>query len=265
MIKRFAILLTTACLISAAVSKQPSASGLGARSQQSASAGSSKDVVATGVANYRNGDYEQAYAAFQQLLQLQDGVVAPEIRMNAALCALRLLHSRDAEALVTTLVDDGEWSAQATFLLGMAASQQAERAVAAASLTDAEPMAWMMATRAIRTAELHFRMVVKLAPEWPEASRNLERILHQKAAIAAARDAAKPPDAKKENLPQPEPENKTDDQQVPEVVIPEVAATQLTPQELAALQRLVREQQLKKLSSRQQRARPSNRADRRDW
>ena len=265
MIKRFAILLTIVCLVTAAGSRTTSARGAGAQSQQAGMAESSADAVATAVADYRSGKYEQALAAFNQLLQLQDAEVAPEVRMNAALCALRLLHSRDAEQLVATLIDDSDWSSRATFLLGIAASQQAERAVAAASLTDAEPMAWMMATRAIKTAELQFRTVVKLDPEWLEASRNLERVLHRKAAIATARDAARPPEAKKENLPKPEPDEKADEQDPPEIVIPEIVATELTPKELAALQRLVRDQQSKKLRSRQQRNRTISRADRRDW
>ena len=265
MIKQFAALLTTVCLVSAAGSSRPSAPGGGVQAQQHAKPNSSTDVVATAVADYRSGKYEQALAVLKQEVQRKDGEVAPEVRMNAALCALRLLHSQDAETLAAPLIDDSEWSAKSAFLLGIAASQHAERAVSAANLTDAEPMAWMMATRAIRTAELQFRMVVKLAPEWPEATRNLERILHRKAAIETARDAAKPPDAKKESSPKPEPDQPKDDQQPPEVVIPEVAATELTPKELAALQQLVRKQQAKKLNSRQQRMRPINRADRRDW
>src|SRR5690606_11510506 len=136
---------------------------------------------------------------------------------------------------------------------GLAACQHAERAVVAAKLADAEPMAWVMATRASQAAELQFRQVVALRPDWPAAVRNLERTMRRRAEIDADREASKPPDAKQEEAPKPEPP-KNEPEPVPEVVIPEIAVAELTQQELLELQQRVREQQQKKVSGRQQRS-----------
>lgn len=263
---RFAMLIITFCLVSATGVVPTPVQGEQARKQQSAVAKSSTDAVTAAVALYRRGKYEQGLATLAQDLQRQGDGAPPEIRMNAALCALRLLHSRDAEQFAASLVEDSEWSARASFVLGLAAAQHAERAVVAANLADAEPMAWMMATRAIRTAELQFRQVVSLAPEWHEATRNLEHILRRKDTIAAASAAAQPPDAKKEQQPKPEPKKDPNDQKAPpEIVVPEIAATELTSKELRELQELVRQQQDKKVRGRQQRSGSMKRSGQRDW
>lgn len=233
---------------------------------------SEAEPFAMALADYRAGRYEKALASFrQQLADLQAAAPKdkpkhePELRLNAGLCALRLLHSRDAEELVAPLVDDEKWAADACFILGLASSQHAERAVVAAKLPDAEPMAWAMASRAGQGAELQFRRVVALRPDWSEAVRNLERTMKRRAEIEAERKAAKKPDAKKEDAPKPEPPTpKPDKPPVEEVVIPEVANRQLTQKELAELQKRVREQQTKKVRGRQQRSR-STAPGERDW
>lgn len=231
---------------------------------------SQQDAFAAALADYRGGRYEQALAAFRR--QLAEPVLATaidaaaELRLNASLCALRLLHSRDAEELVAPLVDRTDWEADACFVLGLASSQHAERAVVAAKLADAEPMAWPMASRAIQNAELQFRRVVALRPGDDRAVRNLERTIRRRTEVEAERAAAKPPDAKKEDAPKPEPPKpKPDEKPTEEVVIPEIATLQLTPKELAELQQRVREQQNKKVRGRQQRSRQRAGAGERDW
>jgi len=231
---------------------------------------SREESFAAALADYRAGRFEKALAAFrEQLAKPADEAatnIEAELRLNASLCALRLLHSRDAEELVAPLVDEEAWEADACFVLGLASSQHGERAVVAAKLADAEPMAWAMASRAMQSAEMQFRRVVTLRPDDARAVRNLERTMRRRAEVEAERAAAQPPDAKKEDAPKPEPPKpKPDEQPTEEVVIPEVATLQLTPKELAALQQRVREQQNKKVRGRQQRSQQRAGAGERDW
>ena len=136
----------------------------------------------------------------------------------------------------------------------------------AAKLTDAEPMAWGMATRAIQGAELQFRRAVSLRPDWAQAVRNLERTMRRRAEIDRERAASKAPDAKKEDAPKPEPPKPPKDQDpTEEVVIPELATAQLTVKELAELQERVREQQHNKVRGRQQRSHSTAVAGEHDW
>lgn len=222
-------------------------------------------VVAKAVTLYRDGQYEAALGLLRAELSEGAGEELPQMRLNASLSALRLLYSRDAEELVAPLAEDERWGADAAFLLALASSQHAERAVVAAKLADAEPMAWVMATRAIQAAELQFRRAVMARPDWPEAVRNLERTIRRRRQIEAEREAAKPKESKKEDAPKPEPPKPPKDQeQPPEVVIPEVAAAELTAKELAELQQRVREQQRKKVTGRQQRSRRGSPRGR-DW
>jgi len=215
------------------------------------------------LADYRAGEHERAFDAFQALLVAND---VPQIRLNAALSALQLLRSRDAEELVAPLTELEAWRADAAFLMGMAARQHGERAVVAAKLPDAEPMAWVMATRAMQRSELQFREALRRRPDWPEAVRNLERTLLRRAEVEAEREAHKPKEAKKEEAPEPEPQPEPPKQeQPPEVVIPEVANAELSAQELEKLQQRVRAQQRQKVRGRQQRSRDNRTTRGRDW
>lgn len=245
---------------------------LAAQGEPSAGKKSIADVVAAAVADYRAGKFEVALAMLRaELVGAGDNAgpgddTAPELRLNASLCALRLLHSRDAEELIAPLVDDQVWAPEAAFALGLASSQHAERAVIAANLADAEPMAWVMASRAMQGAELQFRRAVDLKPDWPAAVRNLERTIRRRAEIETERNAAKAPEAKKEAAPKPEPETPPKNQdQAPEVVIPEIAVAELTAKELAELQKRVRDQQRKKVTGRQQRSRIGSLSGDRAW
>lgn len=215
------------------------------------------------LADYRAGEHERAFDAFQVLLSTND---LPQIRLNAALSALQLLRSRDAEELVAPLTEQDALRADAAFVLGMAARQHGERAVVAAKLPDAEPMAWVMATRAMQRSELQFREAVRRRPDWPEAVRNLERTMLRRAEVEAEREAQKPKEAKKEEAPEPEPQPEPPKpDQPPEVVIPEVANAELSAQELEKLQQRVRAQQRQKVRGRQQRSRENRTTRGRDW
>lgn len=219
-----------------------------------------------GLAAYRAGDHEGAFEQFTALLARAEPAAAAEVRLNAALSALQLLRSRDAEELVAPLVDEARWAAHAAFLLGLAARQHGERAVVAAKLPDAEPMAWVMASRALQRSELQFREAVRRRPDWAAAVRNLERTMRRRAEVEAEREAAAPKEAQQEQAPEPEPQLEPPKPDAPpEVVIPELAEAELTQDELAQLQRRVQEQQRAKVRGRQLRAQQGRASGRRDW
>jgi len=206
------------------------------------------------LADYRAGRYEAALAGFRAAIAASsDDEAAPELRANAALAALRLLRSRDAESFVAPLVDDPEWGADAAFLLGLAASQHGERAVSAAKLADAEPMAWAMATRALQRAALQFHQACRLRPDWPEAVRNLERAQRRLAEVERERDAAQAPEAKKEDAPEPPPPPEQKPEEI-DVVAPELLQQRLGADDLQKLRERVRQQQRQKVQTRQDRS-----------
>jgi len=233
---------------------------------QEGDAGGSALAFAPALQAYRAEDYQRSFDGFVAIAQRAGAGAAPQVRLNAALSALRLLRSRDAEELVAPLTDVEGWRADAAFVLAFAARQHGERAVAAAKLPDAEPMAWVMASRAFQRSELHFRAAVRVRPEWGAAVRNLERTLRRRSEVEAERDAATPKAAKQEQAPTPEPELELPPPKAaPEVVIPEVANSQLSADELAQLQRRVRAQQREKVRGRQQRSRGRGAQAGRDW
>lgn len=228
------------------------------------------EILDSALAAYREARFEVALAQLTERIALdraEQQEPLPELLLNAALCSLRLLRSRDAEDHVAPLAVDGsEWAADAAFLLGLASCQHAERAVTAARLVDAEPMAWAMAARAIQGAQLQFSRVCELRPDWPEAVRNLERTVRRRQAIEGERDAHKPKDAKKEDAPDqlpPPPEKPREPEE--EVIIPEMAIAPLQPGELQRLRKRLQERQQLKLRGRQQRVRGGSTASGRDW
>ena len=231
---------------------------------QEGDAGASAGAFAPALQAYRAEDYQRSFERFAAMVQRDGEGAAPQARLNAALSALRLLRSRDAEELVAPLADVEGWRADAAFVLGFAARQHGERAVAAARLPDAEPMAWAMASRAFQRSELQFRAVVRVRPDWGAAVRNLERTLRRRAEVEAERDAATPKTAKQEPAPAPEPELELPTA-APEVVIPDVANSQLSAEELTQLQRRVRAQQREKVRGRQQRSLGRGAQAGRDW
>ncbi|HEB52628.1 MAG TPA: hypothetical protein ENI87_05185 [bacterium] len=213
----------------------------------------------------RAGRHEQALAAFDRCIAARADRAEPQLRLNAALCALHLLRSRDAEERVAPLLADEDWGDEAAFLLALAHGQHAERAVVAARLPDAEPMAWMMAVRAIRRAEGLFRRCCELRPDWGPAVRNLERTIRRRREIEAERDAARPPDAKQEDAPEPAPQQPPPDpDRDREETLPDVDVTPLTAAERRRLQERVQRLQRQKVRSRRRRAR-AIRPGERDW
>lgn len=220
-------------------------------------------AVDAALQDYAAQRYEAAWRALSAEVQRCGERAPDEVRLDAALAALRAQRSRDAEQFLADVDADGPFAADQLLLLGHAAWLDAERAVAAARLPDAEPMAWLMAVRAITRAESAFRTAAELRPGFAIAVRNCERAQRRRQEMERERDAATPPDAKKEDAPKPEPVP-PDPDQPPEQVQAEVAAGKLSADELQRLQQLVRTRQRQKVQVRQEAA-PSADPGGRGW
>ena len=224
-------------------------------------------TFAAAIADYRAGRFEPAHAAFAQLLAAAGDRAEAELRWNTALAALRVQRSGDAEAAIQPLLQhaDVRWQAEAEFVLAMVAHQRGERAVAAAQLADAEPLAWTMARRAMQQAIDGFARADRLRSSWPQAARNAERCSVRLREIEQLQAAAKKPDNQKTEAPEPEPEPPKPADQKPEEVVPDLAKDTLTAAEVAQLLQRLRQQERDKRALRQQSAAPAARAGERFW
>jgi hypothetical protein len=222
-----------------------------------------KNVTAA-LADYRAGRYEAAFTSFRQELEARGDGAPAELRLDGALAALRLSRTRDAEALLQPLLDSPSphHLADVLFLQGQIAWQRAERAIAAARLADAEPMAWTMATTSLQRAHGHFVEAARARQDWPAACRNAERALHRQREVERERDATAAPDAKQENAPDPPPPQPGTD---PEEVAPTLQAAPLSAAELRRLQERVLQQQRDKLRQRADQQHAATTAGERDW
>lgn len=218
-----------------------------------------------GVADYRAGRYDAAHAAFVAEAAALGADVPPTLRYDLALAALRVQRTGDAEAAASPLLEhpDPAWRARGSFVLGLCAWQRTDRAVAAARLQDAEPMAWQLAVRAGEAALAHWCRAVELQPADHAARRNAERAQRRLAELRAAAEAdAKRRTAKSE----PEPPPPLPDAPGPaEAARPEVVTQPLSANEVAQLLQRLREQQAQKQRLRQTAQRQSGTAGERDW
>lgn len=239
-----------------------------APAQQPAAATADPAVAfAAALAEYRAGRFEPAHAAFAQLLADAGERADAELRWNLALAALRVQRSGDAEAAIQPLLQhpDVRWQAEAEFVLAMVAHQRGERAVAAAQLADAEPLAWTMALRAMQQAIDGFARADRLRSSWPAAARNAERCSVRLREIEQLQAAAKKPDRQKTEAPEPPPAPPKPADQQPEEVAPDLAKEALSPAEVAQLLQRLRQQERDKRALRQQSAAPAARAGERFW
>lgn len=225
-------------------------------------------VFARGLAAYRAGRFQEAHDAFQAALLSRGDAAPDELRWNAALAALRVLRTSDAEGALRPLLqhDDEGWRADAEFGLALAAHQRAERAVLAAQLADAEPLAWTMALRAMQQAIDGFARADRLRGRWPAAARNAERATRRLAELERLRDAQQPPAAKQTPEPEPEPPPPpSPDGQSPEEQVPELPEQGLEAAEVTQLLQRLRQQEQKKRTLRQSQPRPAAAPGERDW
>lgn len=224
-------------------------------------------AFAAAIADYRAGRFEPAYAAFAQLLAAAGDRADAELRWNLALAALRVQRSGDAEAAIQPLLQhpDVRWQAEAEFVLAMVAHQRGERAVAAAQLADAEPLAWTMARRALQQAIDGFARADRLRSSWPAAARNAERCSARLREVERLQAAAKKPDSQKTEAPEPPPEPPKPADQKPEEVAPDLAKDALSSAEVAQLLQRLRQQERDKRALRQQSAAPAARGGERFW
>lgn len=224
-------------------------------------------AFAQALADYRAGRFEPAHATFTQLLAAAGDAAAPELRWNAALAALRVQRSGDAETAIQPLLQqaDASWRSEAEFVLAMVAHQRAERAVAAAQLPDAEPLAWTMALRAMQQAIEGFARADQLRGRWPAAARNAERCSNRRREIERMQAAAKKPDSQRTEAPEPQPEPPRPQDVRPEEVTPDLAKDTLSAAEVAQLLQRLRQQERDKRALRQQAGAATGAAGERFW
>lgn len=221
---------------------------------------------ARALADYRAGRFQAAHEGFAALLAAQGDAAPPALRWNAALAALRVQRSGDAEAAIEPWRSsaDAHERADGEFVFGLASVQRAERAAAAARLPDAEPMAWTMATQAMERAFASFVLAATLRGGWPEARRNAERAQRALAGLVRERDASRTPDKKQENPLPPEPPPPAATQE-PEEAAPEPVVAALTPAEVAQLLQRLEQKDREKRTVRRAAARASTVAGERAW
>ncbi|MBL9078731.1 MAG: hypothetical protein JNL08_14570 [Planctomycetes bacterium] len=197
------------------------------------------------LADYRAGRFAAAHAALAAALAERGAAAPPELRANTALAALRLLREGDAEAAARPLLAaaEPEWRARGEQLLGFAAWLRTDRAVAAARLPDAEPMAWELAVRSAEAAWQHWRRAAAALPAEVAMVRNVERAWQRLTEVRAARDAATARTQQEPAPPPPEPA-------AAEPPAPAPAEVATAPLSAAELQRL-RERLLQKQREKQ--------------
>lgn len=218
---------------------------------------------AAAVAHYRAGRFEEARVLFAAEAESRGEAAPAELSCNHALAALRVERPAEAAAAarrLATMADPGE-RAWGEFLLGGAAWLQAERALAAAKLPDAEPMAWDLAVRGFDEAFAHWRTASELRPDWQEAVRNAERAMLALAAARAARSEAAAKQAGGQREPEPPPPGPGE----LEEQAPQMTRQALPPADVAKLLQRLREKEQQKQRSRRQAQRASAVAGERDW
>jgi len=223
---------------------------------------------AEAVASYRAGRYAEAHAGFQSQLAVAGAAAGSELLGNAALAALRLQRPGDAEpaAQRLTALLDPESRALGAFLLGHAAFQRCQTAVAAAKLQDAEPGAWAGAERAVGLAIEQWLAADAARGGWPEAVRNAERAAQLRAEVQAQRQAAernRPPPKQEPDQPEPKPAPRPET--TPEEQVPEPVQTKLSNQDLARLLERLQQKDREKRLARQAQQRALAVTGERDW
>jgi hypothetical protein len=218
---------------------------------------------ATAVAHYRAGRFEEARVLFAAEAASRGEAAPAELLSNHALAALRVERPAEAAAAARRLaaMPDTSERAWGEFLLGGASWQQGQRALAAARLRDAEPMAWDLAVRGFEEAFAHWRSASELRPDWQEAVRNAERALLALEAARAARSEAAAKQAGEHREPEPPPPGPGE----LEEQAPQMTRQALPPAEVAKLLQRLREKEQQKLRSRRQAQRASAVAGERDW
>jgi hypothetical protein len=219
---------------------------------------------AAAVDDYRAGRHEAARAAFAAELSALGAAAPAELRADLALAALRVQRTGEAEAACRPLLDHPEsaWRARGEFLLGLAAWQRSDRAVAAASLPDAEPMAWDLAVRATASAFAHWCRAAALQPDDLAARRNAERAQRRLVEQQQARDLAVQQRRSKQA---PEPPPPADTPGPAEQVQPALVQQPLSAAELQRLRQQLWQLEQTKQRLRQSQQRDAARAGERDW
>jgi hypothetical protein len=217
--------------------------------------------------DYEAGRYAAAHERFAAQLAAAGEQAPSALRWNAALAALRVLRSADAEAAIAPWLqaDEPAVRADAEFVLGLASCQRAEHAAAAAQLPSAEPMAWQLSISAQERGIAAFVRALQLRQEWPEAVRNIERAQRRLLELQQLRERSQPEAAKQEPIDQPPPPPGPEAEARTEEQLPEAVTAPLSAAEVAQLQQKLRKKQQQRNQLRQQQQRAGASAGERDW
>ncbi len=132
---------------------------------------------------------------------------APELLYNRALAALGAGELRAAEIAAEKAAARGgpEFAALRDFLLGNAAFARSVAASAQAAAPEAEPFAFDLAIAHAEAARRFWQRAALSRADWPEARRNVERVLLQLQDLRGRKEQAEKERKARARLPEPPP------------------------------------------------------------
>ncbi|MCC7397389.1 MAG: hypothetical protein IT455_10030 [Planctomycetes bacterium] len=210
---------------------------------------------------YADGRYDAAWSGFAALLEGAGEHASRELRIDAALAALRLGRTADAAAALGPLLA-ADPSPELAFVAGLAALQRAERAAAAAALADAEPLAWTMAQSSAADSVRWFAAADTRGGGWPMALRNAERAARRLAEFATQRDQHQ---QRREAAPEPPPPPPAGRGDEATPAVPELPGAALGEADLQRLLRLLQQREVQKQHQRQASRRAEAVPGEHDW
>ncbi len=132
-----------------------------------------------GMDAYREGRFQEALEAFVQAEAAAGEDASPELLYNKAMSALRAGEIEQVESTVEKAAARGgnEFSALRDFLYGNVAFERCLKAQEKASQPGAEPTSFDAAISQAQAAKQFWELAAMSRPDWPEARRNVERVV----------------------------------------------------------------------------------------
>ncbi len=219
-----------------------------------------------GVALYESGRFAEAYGEFVAECEAEGKDASAELLHNRALAALRVGNLSDAEASSERAASAGDEQMRvwADFLRGNAAFARCEMAERQAGTVEAEPFAFEIAIRFGEKARDLWMSAAMSRPDWPEARRNVERVLVK---LESLRGRKREAEQKKTPRPEPQPKPLPDpgETRLDEEPVPEAEITELSPEQILALFERLAKKEREKLAVRRAYRRERMATVERDW
>jgi len=165
---------------------------------------------------YEEGRFDAAVLGFTDAIELAGDDATAALYDHQARAAIEAGQWRAAEtALQMTLVRGGSsWKPRFEFLMGNVAFGRCDQVAAQAKDVESEPFAFDLAIVHAQRALVHWKAAAITRHDWPEARRNIERVLRKLGDLHAARAEAEarrekkkektPPEQKPESEPETE-------------------------------------------------------------